>query len=295
MAGSLIVDGNNLIKRSMFAVLGKQVHLSNDEGIPTAALMIYINLLAKYVHEVRPDHMVVCWDGGKSTHRKAIFDGYKAARADKPDVEDETTPFGQAKEFLTLAGIHHIEQPGVEADDLIAAYWRGNGAGQRLYILSGDKDFLQLLDGYTEQIRPGGGVDERWTINRVRTEMGCKPEHLPLVMALTGDNSDNVPGIPGFGPKTACKVLSKHDWSLESALECPAHPKLFGQREAVMRNLALVDLRTAISGIEVAPVPRFTPTSVVSLAYQELINFLDRYQLASVKQRLTSGTLWMEQ
>lgn len=295
MSGSLVVDGNNLLKRAEFAAMGKHVHLSNDDGIPTAALHIWISMLAKYVHEVRPERMVVCWDGGRSTHRMSLYDGYKSARADKPEVEDETTPFGQAKEFLTLAGIHHCEQPGVEADDLIAAYWRTNPAGQRLYILSGDKDFLQLLDGYTEQIRPGGGANERWTINRVRTELGCKPEHLPIVMALTGDTSDNVPGVPGFGTKTAVKVLGKHDWDLEAALACPAHPKLAGQRDVALRNLSLVDLRTAISGIDVGPVPRFTPTTVTSLAYRELQTYLDRYQLASVKQRLTDGTLWTEQ
>lgn len=294
MSGTLVVDGNNLLLRSVFAAQAGHVRLSNDEGVPTAALHIFASMLAKYVCLVDPDHMVVCWDGGKSVHRQAIFAGYKAARADKPDVEEETTPFGQAKEFLTLAGIHHVEQPGVEADDLVAAYWRGNRAGQRLYILSGDKDFLQLLDGYTEQIRPGGGVDERWTINRVRTEFGCKPEHLPLVMALTGDTSDNVPGIPGFGTKTAVKVLSKHDWSLDSLLSCPGHPKLAGQREAVMRNLSLVDLRTAIPGIEVPPAPRFTPTSPISVAYEGLVQFLARYQLTTVQNRIVAGTLWKD-
>lgn len=291
---SLVVDGNNLLVRSVFAARANRANLTSDDGVPTAALLIFTNMLSKYVRQVGPDNMVVCWDGGKSTHRVAIFDGYKAARADKPEVEEADKPFGQAKEFLTLAGIHHVEQPGVEADDLIAAYWRGKASSERMVILSGDKDFLQLLDGWTEQIRPGGGVDERWTTNRARSELQCKPEHLALVMALTGDTSDNVPGVPGFGHKTACKVLAKHDWSLDSLLDCTAHPKLLGQRAAVERNLALVDLRTPLPGVHVPPVPRFTPTVNTSVAYHPLEQFLRRYQLASVLSRLAVGTLWKD-
>lgn len=292
---SLLVDGNNLLKRSEFAALGKHVDLSNREGIPTAALMIFVNMVSRYVREVQPDNMVVCWDGGRSTFRTALSADYKAERKDKPEIEEETTPFGQAKEFLTLAGIHHCEQPGVEADDLIAAYWRGKQSTDRVYILSGDKDFLQLLDGWTEQIRPGGGVNERWTTNRVRTELGCKPEHLPIVMALTGDATDGVIGVPGFGTKTAVKVLSKHDWSLDALLRCDQHPKLVGQDANVHRNLALVDLRSPQPGIAVPPVPRFTPTSTISVVYPALEQFLTRYQLASVHQRLASGSLWRDE
>ena len=291
---TLLVDGNNLLIRSVFAARANRANLTSEDGVPTAALLIFINLLSKYVKQVQPDYMSVCWDGGKSAHRQALYSGYKAARADAPEEDEADKPFAQAKEFLTLAGIHHIQQPGVEADDLIAAYWRRKESTERMFILSGDKDFLQLLDGWTEQIRPGTGVDERWTANRVRSEMGCRPEHLPLVMALTGDTSDNVPGIPGFGQKTACKALAKHDWNLDSLLGCNQHPKLLGQEVATRRNLSLVDLRTALPGVTVAPAPRFDPTSVISVAYHPLERFLTRYGLTTIKQRLALDSLWKD-
>ena len=285
----LLVDGNNILVRSVFAM--RHAPLDAD-GIPTGALMTYINMLSKYVRQVQPDFMVVCWDGGKSAHRVAIDPLYKVERSIRPDVEEPDRPFAQAKEFLTLAGIHHVERPNVEADDLIAAYWRRKASTDRVFILSGDKDFLQLLDGWTEQIRPGAGLEERWTANRVRSDLGCRASDLASVMALTGDASDNVPGIHGFGAKTACKVLAKYDWDLDKAVAID--PKLLGQGDRVRRNYALVNLQADIPGTEVGPLPYFRPTTRISAAYHDLERYLLRYKLSAAQHRLTSGTLWGE-
>lgn len=289
---TLLIDGNNLLIRSQKAAEGGRLALSTDDGIPTAALLIFINTLSRYLREIVPERMVVCWDGGRSQYRASIFEGYKASRSSRTGRDEPQGIFGLAKEFLTLAGIHHVELPGVEADDLIAAYWQHRRADERLVILSGDKDFLQLLNGWTEQIRPGGGLSERWTANRVRTEMGCRPEQLPLVMALTGDAGDGVPGIPGFGYKTACKFLARYGWSLETLLEA-GEKRLFGQREAVLRNLRLVDLRTPREDVPVVPEPPvFRPTEITDAAGKSFLDFLMRYQLASVRDRFVAGALW---
>jgi 5'-3' exonuclease len=293
---TLLLDANNLLMRSIKAAEGR-LHLSveiDGREVNTGPLLLFVNLVAKYIRQEQPYRVVACWDGGRSAHRISIFEHYKAARNEaSAEAPKDMTPFGLAKEFLTLAGIHHIEMTSVEADDLVAAYWHRKGNDDRLTIVSGDKDFLQLLDGWTEQIRPGGPTPEaeRWTCNRVRTEMGCKPEHIPYVMALTGDSGDGVPGIPGFGTKTAVKFLTKHNWSLD-ALLAANEPKLAFQADAVRRNLALVDLRTPIPGISVPEPPRFEPTEPSSLLYETLLEWLGQFRMESVQNRLSSHTLW---
>jgi len=290
---TLIVDGNNILIRAIFAMQGHELSV---DGVPTGAMNTFISMLAKYVRQEKPDNLVVCWDGGRSEKRTALYADYKAQRKDRDEEEDATRPFSQVKEFLTLAGVHHVEMPGVEADDLIAAYWRNKHSSERVVILSADKDFLQLLDGWTEQIRPGTGVDERWTSSRVRQELGCRPEHLPAVMALVGDVADNVPGIRGFGHKTACKHLAAVDWDLERLIAETQHIRLVGRGEEIRRNLALVDLRHNQVDVEVATgAPRFSPTTVASAAFPMLDRFLDHYQLAGVRSKILAGTLWHEE
>lgn len=295
---TLLIDGTNILVRAAYAARGKHLVLSNRDGVPTAALLIFINLLSRYIKAERPDNLVVCWDGGRSTLRTAIWSGYKAQRDIAPE-DDPERPVAQAKEFCTLAGLHHSEMPGVEADDLVAAHWRGKHSSERVVILSGDKDFLQLLDGWTEQIRPGVGLDERWTRNRVRTEFQCLPEQLPMVMALSGDLVDGIPGVPRFGTKTAVKVLAKYAFDLDRAIE--VEPKLAGQEAVVRRNLSLVNLRDPITlggstafYAQVPPAPKFTPTSVTSVVWPDLERFLMGYDLHSVRDRLIAGSLWAE-
>ena len=289
---TLVVDGNNLLVRAVFAAKGGRVHLSNHDGVPTAALHIFINLLAKYVRQESPDNMVVCWDGGRSSSRTALFSEYKGQRAERPEEEDRDRPFSQAKEFLSLAGIHHVERPGVEADDLVAAHWAGKHSSERMVILSADKDFLQLLDGWTEQIRPGTGIDERWTRSRVRGEFGCTPEQYRLVMALMGDASDGIPGVPGFGLKTSVKMLSKYGWSLEALLDSNER-KVLGARTTALRNLDLVSLPGPFAQREMYA-PKFAPTTVISMAWPALEAYLLRYDLAVVRGQIATGSLWSQ-
>lgn len=290
MQHTLVVDGNNLLIRSIKAM--ERTNLS-AHGVPTGALHTFINCLSRYVREAEYSHVVVCWDGGASLFRKAIFPGYKADRPERGE-EHDIGPFALAKEFLSLVNIHHVEHPGVEADDLVAAYCAGRR--WKMTILSGDKDFLQLLDDTeptVSQVRPGGGADETWTAARVEAEMGCKPEQIPLVMALTGDTGDGVPGVPGFGTKTAVKALVAHEWDLGKLFDT-SDPKwlkkIDGQRSTASRNHALVDLRNP--NTVVPPEPLFQPTTMGSSLAPDLLEFLERYELASVRERFLAGALW---
>lgn len=287
---TLLVDGNNILVRSIRAM--ERVELSAN-GVPTAAVNTFIRTLTYWVRNEAPDRMLVCWDGGRSTYRSEIWPQYKAQRV-HVDHDTPEGPFALAKEFLSVANIRHIEHHGVEADDLIATYWSGRLNDERLVILSADKDFLQLLDGWTEQVRPGTGVDERWTANRVRTEMKCKPEHLPYAMALAGDNGDGIPGLAGVGHKTACKLLAQQDWSLDRLLEKTTNAKLVGRREEVMRNLKLVNLRQPIPGVQVSLAPHFEPTDIGGILSTDFLAFVDRYQLRWVRERFLENSLWKD-
>src|SRR5690606_131971 len=181
MSGTLIVDGTNLLVRSQFAMRGIELSVEEDgEVVNTGPVLTFINMLSKYVAQIKPERMAVCWDGGRSTFRTALYPAYKSERPEHVERgKGERVAANLASEVLTLAGIHHLKMEGVEADDLVAAYWgqaRAMGP-ERVVILSGDKDFLQLVERgvpETVQIRPGVSP-EVWTMAEVVAKFGCIP------------------------------------------------------------------------------------------------------------------------
>lgn len=291
---TLIVDGTNILVRGIKALEGR-VGLS-AHGVPTGPLMVFINSMGRYIGEEKPDRVVVCWDGGRSTYRTSIYSAYKAARADRV-VETEHEHFGLAKQFLALANIYQTEMEGVEADDLVAAYWRSSDPFEHTVILSGDKDFLQLLDGRTEQIRPQTAGNERWNTERVLADLGCTPFDIPSVMALTGDSGDGVPGVPGFGHKTACKALAAHDWSLTDLLmtnDAKWVKKISGYQDQVLMARKLVDLRGNNLGLSLPVPPHFNPVQPDSGLGQDLIAFFEHWEMRRVIDRFRANTLWRD-
>ncbi len=284
----MVVDGNNLLVRSIKAM--ERTGLHSEEGIPTGALHSFINGMSTRVREHKPDRVVVCWDGGRSFYRSGVYASYKADRPESHvDRSSPESPFAMAKEFLSLAGVHHVEVPQVEADDLIAAYWRTKDPEELLLIHSGDKDFFQLLENNTFMVRPGD--PDLWDRERVVEVMDCEPRHIPLLMALTGDAGDGVPGLAGVGPKTAVKWLKENDWNLSKVLG-RGYTKAVGQESVVTRALQLVDLRNDLTGVKVQPIPAFSPTDKHSILWMDLLRFIDRYELASVGERLLLNSLW---
>lgn len=297
---TLLVDGNNILARSAFAAKGGRTQMSVG-GVNTSALLIFINMLSKYVRQVQPTHMAVCWDAGHAL-RDAIYPEYKANRNKAVVEEDEevVTPWAQAKEFLTWAGVPHLARKGWEADDLIAKIVHETPPAHRpIVILSGDKDLLQLVDEVTTQIRPGTHANEVWDEDRVDEEIGVLPQHIPLYMALTGDTGDNVPGVRGVGPKKAVKALQEAGWDWDALLDALGPEKA---KEAVLSR-RLVDLRypeftaygDALDGVLLnLSAPAFTPTATTGMLWEPLLDFLKKWQMNSVIQRLNDGSLWYE-
>lgn len=291
---TLLVDGNNLLARSDHAAKASRADMSAN-GVNTAALVIFINLLSKYVRMVAPTHVAVFWDAGHA-FRDEAYPAYKAARKKPVDPSGDTIPFALAKEFLTWAGVPHKAHTGYEADDLIAATAR-QCPGDTV-ILSGDKDLLQLVhDGSfaqgnckVTQIRVPD--DEPWTEDRVEEKFGVRPQHLPCYLALVGDASDGVPGVKGIGPKKACALLEKAGWDWGATLDLLGPEK--GLDAVLMRSL--VDLRyyeyPRTFWYAHAGTPEFRPTERGDLGWAGLMDFCEKYQLNSVIQRLQDGSLW---
>jgi DNA polymerase-1 len=281
----LLIDANNLFMRSWFAT---QHEAMTVDGESTAALVVFTNTLTRHLREERPERVVVCWDGGGSDYRLRFSPSYKANRREKVEDSRASQERRLVKEFLSVSNIFHIERPGVEADDLIAKYWQDTD--EDTVIVSEDKDFLQLA-GFTakghrcEIVRSTG---ERWNKAKVHAKTGVWPRDLPSVMALTGDVSDNVIGVPGIGPVRAAQLVVEADGDLR-AIEDPRVREMLPQ---VLTNRVLVNLRLPLPGLELSAPPYFAPTRLNSALYPELSAFLDRYRLKGLTARLRTATLW---
>lgn len=272
----------------MRAWFATQHEAMTADGESTAAMVVFTNTLTRHLREERPDKVVVCWDGGGSDYRTRLLPSYKANRKEKHEGGRVARERQQVKEFLSLANVFHVERPGVEADDLIAKYW--HDAEESVVIVSEDKDFLQLAGATPraygcEIVRSTG---ERWNEARVKEKSGAWPRDIPSVMALTGDTSDNVIGVPGIGPVRAVQLLEEAGWDLQ-AIEDPRVREMLPQ---VLTNRVLVNLRLPIPGLQLPTPPYFAPTRSTSALYPELVTFLDRYQLKGLTARLLTATLW---
>jgi len=281
----LLVDANNLFARAWHAT---RTEAMTADGESTAALVVFTNILLRHIREEQPDRVAVCWDGGGSHYRSNLLPTYKAHRRTATSMRSSRERF-LVKEFLSLAGVFHTERPGVEADDLIAKYW--HDAEEKIVLVSEDKDFLQLAvwnpNGYDCEVLRSTG--ERWNRFTVQDKYGIPPEWLPTWMALVGDTSDNIPGVPGIGPVKATQLVREARGDLESIED----PKVRENLPQARLSRVLVNLRLPLPGLEVPPPPRFHPTGMRSPVHDALIEFLERYELKQLLARAMTGTLWM--
>jgi len=286
----LLVDGNNLLIRAIKATERSEMSAG---GVNTGPIVVFINTLTRHVREESPDRLMVAWDSTRgSDYRLQIDPEYKGNRA-TPTLDSEEIKFSAfwlAKEFLASSNIFMVSRPGVEADDIIAAYWKQYQWTNKVLILSSDKDFMQLLTQGTEQIRlsSGGAPTDRWDEQRVLDELDYSPHDIPKIMALTGDKGDNVPGIQGIGPKTAVKILREAGWVLDDI----QHSKVDGRMDEVKRNLSLVDLRNPRAVRSVGPIPHFSPTRPGEAMAPRLMSFFETYRLANIESQWIAGNLW---
>jgi DNA polymerase I len=210
-----LVDGNNLAYRAYFAL---PEELATSEGFPTNALLGFTNMLFKLLADYRPKGVAVAWDT-RATHRKELDPEYKVDRRPMPDLLAEQFP--HFRPIVEAFGYQNLEFEGWEADDVIATLAaRADEAGIKTTVVSTDRDAFQLVtDNVALMMTPRGVADVHvYTPERVFARYGVTPEQVPDFIGLKGDSSDNIPGVPGIGDKTAGQLVAQYG-SLEGVLE----------------------------------------------------------------------------
>src|SRR5437867_5365022 len=210
-----LVDGNNLAYRAFFAL---PEELATSEGFSTNALLGFTNMLFKLLADYKPKGVAVAWDT-RPVHRHELLDTYKIERKPMPGLLSEQFPY--FRPIVEAFGYRNLEFEGWEADDVIATLaTRADEAGIRTCIVSTDRDAFQLVsDNVSLMMTPRGVSDVNvYTPDRVEARYGIKPEQIPDFIGLKGDTSDNIPGIPGIGDKTAGQLIAQYG-SLEGVLE----------------------------------------------------------------------------
>lgn len=205
-----LVDGSNYVFRAFYAIR----HLSNSRGFPTNAVYGFTTMLMKLLRDRKPDYIAIAFDLKGPTFRDEVYDQYKANRAPTPDALIPQIPI--IKDVVRGFSIPVIEQEGIEADDIIGTLAKKYAREDRqVVIVTGDKDLLQLVSG---DIRVMDTMkDKTYDIAGVRERFGVPPEKVVDVLALSGDATDNIPGVPGVGEKTAQRLIGEFG-SLEQVL-----------------------------------------------------------------------------
>ncbi|MFC3802558.1 DNA polymerase I [Cohnella sp. GCM10012308] len=210
----LLIDGNSIVFRAFYAM----PPLTNAAGLQTNAVFGFTTMLLKVLEEERPTHLIVAFDAGKTVFRHEGFAEYKGGRQKTPPELSEQFPL--LKELLDAFSIARYEIPGYEADDIIGTLTKqAEQAGIEAVVVSGDKDMLQLASERTSVLltRKGVSETERYTPAAIGDKYGLAPLQIIDLKGLMGDASDNIPGIPGVGEKTALKLLAEYG-SVEEVL-----------------------------------------------------------------------------
>jgi len=202
-----LLDGNSLINRAFYAL----PPLTSRRGEPTNAVYGLTMMLLRLMEDYRPDQILVAFDLSGPTFRHEQFEEYKAHRKPMPDDLRSQIPI--MKELLDKMGIQRLELEGFEADDLIGtAAKKGEQEGYQVYIVTGDRDAFQLVSPQTTVLFTKRGITETETVDEqgLRANYGLRPEQVIDLKGLMGDSSDNIPGVPGVGEKTARKLLETY-------------------------------------------------------------------------------------
>lgn len=211
----VLIDGNSILFRAFYAL----PLLHNEQGVYTNALLGFTNMLLNILEEEEPTHMLVAFDAGKTTFRHKTYDEYKGGRQKTPPELSEQFPL--SRKLLDALKIQHYELDLYEADDIIGTLTKqAEEDGWEVKVISGDQDLLQLVSEKVtvDLTRRGISEVESYTPEKLIEKMELKPEQIIDLKALMGDSSDNIPGVPGVGIKTATRLLKEYG-SLDKVYE----------------------------------------------------------------------------
>lgn len=208
----LLIDGNSIINRAFYGIMGSKM-LMTEDGTYTNAVYGFLSILFKELDDIKPEYLVVAFDLKAPTHRHKLYDKYKANRHGMPDELAQQMPI--LKETLKAMNICIIEKEGYEADDVLGtlAKW-GQKEELEVTVLTGDRDSFQLVDKNIKvripRTKMGKTETEDYTVEKIEEEYGLEPLDLIEVKGLMGDTSDNIPGVPGVGEKTALNLIRQY-------------------------------------------------------------------------------------
>lgn len=244
----VLIDGNSIINRAFYGV----PELTNKDGFHTNAIYGFLNILLKLIEEEKPSHMLVAFDEKAPTFRHRMYDAYKGTRKPMPEELREQVPV--LKQILEAMNIRIFSQEGIEADDIIGTMAKkGEREGYQVSVVSGDRDLLQLA---TETVlvripktRAGKTVVEDYDPAQVIEKYHVTPSQIIDLKGLMGDSSDNIPGVPGVGEKTAVKILTMFG-TVENAIDHVQEITPNRAREAVKNHIELAKLSKELATIK---------------------------------------------
>ena len=280
-----LVDGSGYIFRAYYAL--PPLYRKSD-GLPTGAVNGFCNMLYKLIEDtdkkISPTHLAVIFDSARKTFRNNIYKEYKANRGDPP--EELIPQFKIIKDAVKAFGIPSIELSGFEADDIIATY--ATSAENKKWdvsIVSSDKDLMQIVSNQVKLI----DTMKNKTIgpSEVIEKFGVTPEYVIDVQALAGDSSDNVPGAPGIGVKTAAQLINDFG-NLESLLDNCDNIKQQKRRETIKDNKKniLISKELVTLRKDVKDIPELNDLIKKEVSIEKLIPFLDELELKKLSERI---------
>ncbi len=251
----VLIDGNSILNRAFYGIMGSKMLMTSD-GTYTNAVYGFLAIMFKILEDIKPEYLVVTFDLKAPTHRHKLYDGYKATRKGMPDELAQQMPI--IKDVLRAMNICIIEKEGYEADDVIGTLAKyGQKEGLDVTILTGDRDSFQLVDKkITVRIprtKNGKTETEDYNVDKILEEYGLEPAKLIEVKGLMGDTSDNIPGVPGVGEKTAINLVKEYNSieELYEKLEQNTDSVKGKLREKLVENKELATLSKVLGTIDI--------------------------------------------
>lgn len=294
MSKLIVVDGNSIVNRAFYGIMGSKM-LQTADGTYTNAVYGFLAILFKELDEVKPDYIAVAFDLKAPTARHKMYDGYKANRKGMPEELAAQMPI--LKDVLRAMNITIIEKEGYEADDVLGTLSRiGENSGLDVVLLTGDRDSFQLATDkvsiYIPRTKAGKTETEIFNRDKVLEVYGVEPKQMIEVKGLQGDTSDNIPGVPGIGEKTALSLVKKYG-TIDHLYECVENntDDLKGkQREKIAENkelamlsktLGTINLETPIEkSIEDLKMKEWNKSEVYKIFKELKFNrYIDRFNL----------------
>ncbi len=245
-----LIDGSAIFYRAYFAFIRNP--LINSKGENTSAAYGFINSLLKIIRDENPDYMAVIFDTKAPTFRHQMYDEYKSTRAKMP--EELVAQLPRIREVTEALNLPSLEMEGYEADDIIGTLSKeAEEHGMNVWIVSGDKDLFQLVSDRVKMYNPQKGSlpPERLDRDGVIAKFGAPPEKVIDILALMGDSSDNVPGVPGIGPKTALALIEEFG-SVDNVLSEAEKIKSKGTKAKILENIDKAKLSKRLVTLDLA-------------------------------------------